>query len=67
MWYRAVQSGKRNMPSGGKTVSRHYVFMNHVFYHADGSSIETSTFGEGSGFNDEGLAKAHTRSPRGLA
>lgn len=59
---RGVERSTEYSESNGKALSRHYVFMNHVFYHADGSSIETSSFGEGEGFNSEGLAKAHTRS-----
>lgn len=59
---RAVERQTEFITTNERTVARHYVFMNHVFIADDGSSIETSAFGEGSGYNEEGLAKAHTRS-----
>lgn len=59
---RAVERQTEFITTHERTVARHYVFINHVFIADDGSSIETSSFGEGSGYNEEGLAKAHTRS-----
>lgn len=59
---RGVERSTDYSEVNGKPVAHHYVFMNHVFYHQDGSCVETSSFGEGTGYNDEGLAKAHTRS-----